>query len=153
MYRGVSRRRRFGLSLQSPAVMRRRGRRPVPPELRSAREAFRSAERRIEEATAVLLLGVPSGRAARLPLAEALAGFESALREAMDAMGSWHRPEVAEQWEACRRALDVSTGRAERLRTEAAPGSYEELAPILADVLRPLEAFGAAAARFHELRA
>ena len=116
----------------------------MSPGLRAAREAFRLAERQVEEARATLLLGVPSGRAPRLPLAQALAGFERALDQAasvLDRVAGW---EGEPEWEACRRALEEAGRRAERLRLRPPPQGYEELAPILSEIIEPLEAFGEA---------
>ncbi len=107
----------------------------------------------MDEARAALLLGVPSGRAPRLPLAEALAGFELGLRQAESDMPGWRRPEVEPEWQACRGALLESARRAERLRLEEAPEGYGELAPVLDELLDPLEAFGAAARRLRALGA
>ncbi len=125
-----------------------RRRRPVPPALREALGGFRRTAERVEEAKAALLLGVPSGRAPRLPLAEALAGFEFGLGEAASLMPTWRRPEVSDPWEACSRALAEAGRRAARLRLEDSPTGYEELAPALDHLLDPLDAFDAAAGWF-----
>jgi hypothetical protein len=125
-----------------------RRRRPVPPAPSEAFDGFRRTAERVEEAKATLLLGVPSGRAPRLPFAEALAGFESALGEAADLMPAWRIPEVSEPWEACFGALAEAGRRASRLRLEDSPTGYEELAPALEELLDPLDAFDAAARWF-----
>ncbi len=100
---------------------------------------------RVEEAKATLLLGVPSGRRPRLPMAEALAGFEQGLSAARSGMGGWRIPELEGAWNACRDALDVALGRAELLRLEASSDAYEDLIPVLDGLLDPLDAFPAAA--------
>jgi hypothetical protein len=94
---------------------------------------------------------VPSGRASRLSPAEALAGFEALLDEAARAMPSWRLPEVDAEWQACLDALVESARRAERLRLGPAPEGYEQLAPVLDEVLEPLEAFAAADNRYRSL--
>ena len=123
----------------------------MPTELRSALEAFGRARTSVEEAKATLLLGIPSGRGARLPLAEALSGFELLLREAADGMPAWSRPEVMVEWRSCGQALEEAGRRAERLRLEPPPPGYEELAPALGELLEPLGAFDVAADRFREV--
>jgi hypothetical protein len=137
--------------------MRRRRRGPgPPPEAVEAFAGFRATLVAVEEARATLMLGVPSGRSPRLPLAEALFGFERGLAEARDRMAGWRgpasaAPEVLEAWDGCEAALREAGRRAERLRVEAGPGGYEELVPLLEDLLDPLGAFEAAAGRFRSL--
>jgi len=121
------------------------------PELRGSFEGFRLTSALVEEARATLLLGVPSGRASRLPLAEALAGFEALLDEATGAMPSWRMPDVEAEWEACRAALDESARRSERLRLGSVPDGYEQLAPVLEELIEPLDVFAAAAGRYRSL--
>ncbi len=129
------------------SVMWRR-RRSVPQALRDAFGGFRRTAERLEEAKAALFLGVPSGRAPRLPLAEALAAFESGLGEAAGLMPAWRSPEVSEPWDACSLALAEAGRRAARLRLEGSPTGYEELAPALEELLDPLDAFDATAGWF-----
>jgi hypothetical protein len=102
----------------------------------------------VEEAKATLLLGIPSGRSPRLPLAEALAGFEHGLRAAGSEMDRWRVPETEAAWEACMDALRVSADRAEHLRLGAPSDAYEDLVPLLDGLLEPLEAFTEAARAF-----
>jgi len=141
---------RFGF-LQSRTVPLRRRRSAVRPELRRSFEAFRLSAALIEEARSTLLLGVPSGRASRLPLAEALAGFEGLLDEAAGVMPSWRISEVETEWQSCEEALGESAGRAERLRLGSAPDGYEQLAPVLEGLIEPLAAFERAADRYRAL--
>jgi hypothetical protein len=130
----------------------RRKRVEVRPEVAAAFERFRLGAARVEDARSALLLAVPSGRAPRLPLAEALAGFESGLNEAREGLDGWRTTGVEDEWEACRVALAEAAVRAERLRLEGAPNGYEQLAPVLEDMLQPLAAFELAARRFAALR-
>jgi hypothetical protein len=68
-------------------------------------------------------------------------------------MGAWRTPEVETEWIAAQAGLAEALGMAERLRTRAAqPPGFEELIGVIGDLLAPLEAFEAAAARFRELR-
>lgn len=128
----------------------RRGRREVAPEAAEAYRGFRATLAAVEEARATLMLGVPSGRSPRLPLAEALFGFERGLAEARERMAGWRAAAAtgpaARAWAECDRSLQEAGLRAERLRVEAGPEAYEELVPLLDDLLEPLGAFEAAAA-------
>jgi len=134
-------------------MFRRRDRPLAAPELLRARDRFREVAGLVDEAKATLLLGVPSGRVARLPLAEALAAFEEGLKRAGAAMDGWRAPEVEPEWEACRAAVDEAALRAERLRVRGGPQGYEELAAVLDELLDALEAFGSAGDRFGQLGA
>lgn len=102
---------------------------------------FRAVYALVSEARAALLLGVPSGRAPLLPLAEALARFESGLATAADGMAAWRVERVEDEWRACHDALDRAAAAAERLRLTEVPRGYEELAPLLDELLAPLESF------------
>jgi hypothetical protein len=131
--------------------MRRRRGRAEDPTLRAAFGAFFETAGQVEEAKETLLLGVPSGRAPRLALADALAGFEAGLADALSEMDTWRLAALEPEWQRCLEALRESAGRAERLRLEGGPEAYEELAPILDELLDPLDAFGVAARRFRDL--
>ena len=131
---------------------RKRGGQASAEALRAA-VAFRKVLRSVEEAKETLLLGVPSGRAARMPLAESLAAFEQGLREARAGMDSWRIPDVETEWVACDRALGRSAERAERFRLEAPTEAYEEVVSHLDEILDPLDAFAAAARRLRRLGA
>ncbi len=106
---------------------------------------FRRVLAQVEEAKATLLLGIPSGRSPRLPMAEALMGFEQGLAAARSEMDRWRTPQVETAWVACDEALRVALARAERLRLQAPSDAYEDLVPILDGLLDPLDAFPAAA--------
>jgi hypothetical protein len=68
-------------------------------------------------------------------------------------MEAWRAPEVETEWLAAEASLVEALRLAERLRTgHAEPRGFEELIGVVGDLLVPLEAFGAAAARFRELR-
>ncbi|HET8525836.1 MAG TPA: hypothetical protein VFM81_04290 [Actinomycetota bacterium] len=128
-------------------------RRRLPDELREPARAFADLVPALERAKAALTDAVPGTRLQGRPLAEALWAFESGLREVVDGMDGWRAPEVETEWTAARAGLDESLTLAERLRTsDAAPRGFEELIGVVGDLLAPLEAFEAAAARFRELR-
>jgi hypothetical protein len=123
-------------------LRRRSRRRSERPDVLSA---FVAVMALVEEAKATLLLGVPSGRSPRLPMAEALVGFEQGLLAARADMDRWLAPGLEEWWGACQEALAVSLDRAERLRLEAPSDAYEDLVPVLEGLLDPLDAFTEAA--------
>jgi len=95
----------------------------------------------VERAKAALASAAPRGRSAGVPLAEALAGFETHLRDARSLVAkdgdSWGDADR----DACERAIDEALRVAQWLRMDASPGGYETLYPILADAMRPLEVF------------
>src|SRR3989442_6999650 len=103
--------------VESAILMFRRRDRPLAaPELLRARDRFREVAGLVDEAKATLLLGVPSGRVARLPLAEALAVFEEGLKRAGGAMGGWRAPEGEPEWEGCPAAVGEAALPAQRVR-------------------------------------
>jgi hypothetical protein len=105
----------------------------------------------IEEAKAILVSAAPRGRAAPLPVAEALGGFEAGLAEAADSLNGWRVPEVEDEWMRSRAGINEALRRAERLRLEGSPRGYEELADELAGILEPLEVLAATLERFRGL--
>lgn len=131
---------------------RRRKTKPeVESHLRDALLSFRRTLSLVEEAKETLSAAAPGGRAAGVPLAEALAGFEQGLREAYASMPSWRRPQVMEAWTACRLSLEEAGRRAERFRLADPPEGYEQLYGELGDLMEPLDAFADAFDRFREL--
>jgi hypothetical protein len=100
---------------------------------------------RIERGKGALVSAVPGRRSEGTPLAEALHAFESALREARDAMEAWRTPETEEAWRACSAALGEAAGKAERLRLEAPSLDFEGLVMVLSDLIAPLDPFADAA--------
>jgi hypothetical protein len=128
-------------------------RRRLPEQLEEPARAFDELVPVLERAKAALTESVPGTRLPGRPLAETLWEFESRLREVEEGMESWRAPEVEEQWAAASRGLDAALALAERLRIEAkAPLGFEGLVGVIGDLLAPLEAFEAAAARFRELQ-
>lgn len=128
-------------------------RRRLPEELRAPARAFDDLVPELERAKAALTDAVPGTRMPGRPLAEALWAFETGLREAEGRMVAWRTPEVETEWIVAEAGLAEALGMAERLRTrDAEPHGFEELIGVVGDLLAPLEAFEAAAARFRELR-
>ena len=118
----------------------------------AAHAAFRRTANLVVDAKDTLLLGVPSGRPPRLAFAEALAGFEEALRQARAEMNDWRIEAVESEWAACLTGMERALDQAERLRLEVPTDAYEELVPWLDELLGPLDAFAAAEERFRALR-
>jgi hypothetical protein len=128
-------------------------RRRIPEELRAPARAFDDLVPVLERAKAALTDAVPGTRMPGRPLAEALWAFESGLREVEERMPAWRSPEVETEWLAAEGGRAEALALAERLRTsDVEPQGFEELIGVVGDLLAPLEAFEAAAARFRELR-
>jgi hypothetical protein len=103
----------------------------------------------VEAAKASVVAVAPTGRPARVSLAEALAGFEDGLAEASHAMETWGSSRTEEPSSKCRAAIGEAARRAERVRLEASPQGYEELVAVIDALLEPLDAFREAAEWFH----
>jgi hypothetical protein len=132
-------------------MLRRRRTGQLTPELGLALEAFDLTIQAVDDAKATLLLGIPFGRSSRLPLAEAVLGFERGIADARSRMAGWRISEVEPEWRACSVSLDRAAAGAERLRLGESTEAYEELVPVLDALLDPLGAFDAAAARIRAL--
>jgi hypothetical protein len=128
-------------------------RRRLPEALEGPSHAFDELVPVLERAKAALTESVPGTRLPGRPLADTLWEFETGLREVRSRMDGWRAPEVEGQWAAASAGLDTAFELAERIRTEAqAPAGFEGLIGVIGDLLAPLEAFEAAAARFRELQ-
>ena len=104
--------------------------------------AFDAVLEEVERAKALLVAAVPAGRAApRLSPAEALLGFEEALRSATARMAAWRPAAPPAHWAACAGALERCLRGAERLRLEAPALDFEGLVTVLGDLMSPLDAF------------
>jgi hypothetical protein len=125
-----------------------RRRRFVRPDLADAHAAFLACSETVAEARVALSAAAPSGRAAGVPLAAALAEFEELLADVGRAMPGWRRPEIEDAWQACSTGLQQAAARAEDLRLSGSPQGYEELYGVLGDVMAPLDAFGPAQEAF-----
>jgi hypothetical protein len=130
--------------------MVRRRRRFVRPELTDSHAAFVACSETVAEARIALSAAAPSGRAAGVPLAAALAEFEELVDAAILAMPGWRRPEVEDAWRACSTGLEQAAVRAEELRLAGTPQGYEELYGVLDDVMAPLDVFGQVAEAFRQ---
>jgi hypothetical protein len=128
-------------------------RKRLPEHLEAPSHAFDELIRPLERARVALTESVPGTRLPGRPLAEALSEFEHGVREVRDWMDAWRAPEVEAEWDACTRGLDEALALADRVRTSGAePVGFEGLIGLIGDLLAPLDAFEAAAARFRELR-
>jgi len=134
-------------------VFRRRRRPSVQPDPQATAVVlgFGRTLEAVERARASLVAAAPGRRGLRRPLAEALAGFEGALAEARASLPEWRADWLDDVWRACTASLDEAGRRAEHLRLEASPEGYEELAPVLAALLEPLDEFAVAAKRVRQL--
>ena len=128
-------------------------RRRLPSELEQPFDAFARVLRAIGEAKEELTSVMPTTRLPGRPLAEAIAGFESALDRAEAEMPAWRVPPLEEEWEAASRGIEHARRRAEELRREAPdPQGFEGLIWAVSRVLDPLDDVEAAADRFRSLR-
>jgi hypothetical protein len=128
-------------------------RKRLPADLEAPARAFDELVPVLERAKAALTDSVPGTRLPGRPLAETLWEFETGLREIRRGMEGWRAPEVDEQWLAAADGLDAALALAAAVRIEAEPpAGFEELIGVIGELLAPLEAFEAAAARFRELQ-
>jgi hypothetical protein len=129
-------------------------RRRLPEHLARRRQALHALVPALERAKSALTESVPGTRLPGRPLAETLLEFEEGLREVRGGMQEWRAAEVEDAWRRASDGLDRALALAERVRTEAAePEGFEALIGLIAALLAPLETFGEADERFHELRA
>jgi hypothetical protein len=129
-------------------------RKRLPPELEAAFAAFCRVLDQIEPAKAALTDVMPTTRLQGRPFPDALMDFEEGVARAQALMPAWRTDAVEPAWVACDHGIDEALGRARRLREEAPElGGFEGLIWAVEQLLGPLEVFGSAAERFHELRA
>ena len=95
----------------------------------------------VDAAQRALLAAVPKPRDDGVPLAQAIAGFTTALEEATRAMPGWRAPMVEQIWLSCESALAEAGMEATKLRLRPSGLSFEALNEAIGDVLAPLEAF------------
>jgi hypothetical protein len=130
-----------------PEVFRR-----VPDRMRPALDAFRAVVTDVERAQLALTDAIPTTRLPGRPLAEALASFDDALADAETSMPAWRLAELDDEWRSCSEGIADARREGARLRLRPqAPGGFEELVGVVADVLAPLDAFHLAADRFRLL--
>jgi hypothetical protein len=123
-----------------PVVPMGRRRSPAVPE--EIVQGFMRTAALVARAKEVLLAAVPSPRGAPgLPLAEALLGFETTIREAAGDMAGWRAAETEPTWKRCESAIEEVLTAADRLRREAPALDYEALVSVLGDLMDPLAAF------------
>jgi hypothetical protein len=96
----------------------------------------------VEGAKENLVAAVPSPRGAPgRPLADAVAAFETGLRDALLRVDGW-TSERDDARRTYRKAIEAALSRAERLRLEAPALDYEGLVTVLGDLIAPLDALG-----------
>jgi hypothetical protein len=115
--------------------------------------AFWRCLEHVEASKAALAAAAPGRRSEGVALAEALAAFETGLREAERLMPGWRMSWTEESWQMCRSALQESLASAEALRLGTPPEGYEQLYATLGDLMEPLDAFALALERLRDPRA
>jgi hypothetical protein len=127
--------------------------RRLPDRLRPALDGFRAVVEHVERAKGSLTDAVPTTRLPGRPLAEALLDFEDELAAAEAEMPRWRTDELDDAWVACEHAIAEARSSAEELRLgPGVPVGFEALIGTIGDLLAPLDAFGAVADRFRDLR-
>jgi hypothetical protein len=121
--------------------VRRRSRRPVPPDAALIRPAFEAVLGRVEAAKAALVAAVPTARVEGRPLADAVLGFEEELRAALSGMDAWRRKEHEPLWRDCRDGIEDALRRAERARVVAPALDFEALVDLIGEMMAPLDPF------------
>ena len=125
-------------------------RRPVlPAELEGAWWAFLDCCDVLEGGRRVLLGVLPVGRVEPAPITVGTGALRRAIEDVHEWMPGWRIDELAEEWEACRAALDATQGGLDRL--EVIASGTDELDDVLDPVrvmMDRLDAFADAEAAF-----
>lgn len=128
-------------------------RKTLPDELVPSFRAFHVVLDEIEPAKAVLTDVLPGTRLPGRPLHDALEEFVARLTRARDAMPAWRRPELEDQWSACRDGLEIALHRATELLDDGYEAAgFGSLLEVVERSLDPLEPFARAEERFGSLR-
>jgi hypothetical protein len=128
-------------------------RKHIPEDLRPAWSAFVAQAERVEQARRALLGCLPVGRVDPAPVPVGLDLLRDELQAVTADLDAWRVDEVADAWAACRDAVEESLQAIPRAHHVAATsGELEELLGAVADVVEPLDAWGAAERRFLALR-
>lgn len=128
-------------------------RKELPPDLQPAFRSFSDVVDAIEPAKAAVADVLPGTRLPGRPLNDALAEYRAGIARAQARMGSWRRPEVEAEWQACAAALALATDRAGALDGhEDDPEGFEGLLWTVQCLIEALDPFVAAAERFRSLR-
>jgi len=129
-------------------------RKRLPDRLLVCHRAFLGVRQEVDDAKSVLAQAAPTTRMAGRPLVDVLAEYEEHLGHARAGMQAWRAPELAAEWDSCRRALDRAASLGERVRMEAeAPAGFEALIGVLDALSAPLEVFDDTEQAFRALRA
>ncbi|TMK90761.1 MAG: hypothetical protein E6G43_05150 [Actinobacteria bacterium] len=125
----------------------------MPDELLPSLRAFHIVLDEIEPAKAGLTDIVPGTRLPGRPLQDALEEFVARLTRARDAMPAWRRPELEDEWSACRDGLEIALlGATELLEDDYEAAGFGSLLEVVERSLDPLEPFARAEERFASLR-
>jgi hypothetical protein len=129
------------------------GRKALPDLLVPSFRAFHVVLDEIEPAKAGLSDVVPGTRLPGRPLHDALEEFVARLTRARDAMPTWRRPELEDEWSACRDGLEIALHRATELLDDGYEAAgFGSLLEVVERSLDPLEPFARAEERFASLR-
>ena len=128
-------------------------RKALPDELLPSLRAFHVVLDEIEPAKAGLTDVVPGTRLSGRPLQDALEEFVARLTRARNAMPAWRRPELEDEWSACRDGLEIALlGATELLEDDYEAAGFGSLLEVVERSLDPLEPFARAEERFASLR-
>ena len=128
-------------------------RKTLPDELVPSFRAFHVVLDEIEPAKAGLTDVVPGTRLPGRPLHDALEEFVARLTRARDAMPAWRRPELDDEWSACRDGLEIALKRATELLEDGYEAAgFGSLLEVVEASLDHLEPFARAEERFASLR-
>ena len=125
----------------------------LPDALVPSFRAFHVVLDEIEPAKAGLTDVVPGTRLPGRPLDDALEEFVERLTRARSAMPAWRRPQLEDEWSACRDGLAITLERASELLDEGNEAAgFGSLLGLVESLLDPLEPFADAEERFASLR-
>lgn len=128
-------------------------RKALPDALVPSFRAFHALLDEIEPAKAGLTDVVPGTRLPGRPMDDALEEFVARVTRARNAMPAWRRPELEDEWSACRDGLAIALNRATELLADGYQAAgFGSLVGLVERLLDPLEPFAHAEDRFTSLR-
>ncbi|HEX9298573.1 MAG TPA: hypothetical protein VF968_00390 [Actinomycetota bacterium] len=128
-------------------------RKVLPDALVPSFRAFHAVLDEIEPAKSGLTDVVPGTRLPGRPLDDALEEFVARLSRARSVMPAWRRPELEDEWAACRDGIATAMNRATQVLDDGYEAvGFESLLGLVERLLDPLEPFADAEERFASLR-
>lgn len=120
----------------------RRGRDPLPDDLRPAWRAFLDCAAVIEGGRRTLLGTLPVGRVEPRPVGLGVDAMAAALDDADAWMEGWRVAQLEDDWQDCAAAIDGARAQLDEVRAVAASTrELEELQEAVGEVIEPLDAF------------